>query len=128
MFQYITVEEVLTPAVTKLGQDKNVRLYFENVQKKPIWADEEMFFFRAKVLGSLPMRNMQRLSPQWLKPGKDFELFFGTRANEWDYDAKRAEVRLRSKHEQMAQLLRRARSVAEVGAAISASYEETAWA
>eukprot|EP00913_Durusdinium_trenchii_P011311 g10623.t1 len=110
MFQYITVEEVLTPAVTKLGgqqkyvslddlrQDKNVRLYFENVQKKPIWADED-----------------QRIA---------LYLFFGTRANEWDYDARRAEVRLRSKHEQMAQLLRRARNVAEVAAAISASYED----
>ena len=43
MFQYITVEEVLTPAVTKLDglnrfvaldklrQDQNVRLYFETV-------------------------------------------------------------------------------------------------
>ncbi|CAJ1415158.1 unnamed protein product, partial [Effrenium voratum] len=105
MFQYITLEEVLQPAVTKLGgqndfvslddlrQDKNVRLYFESVQKKPIWADE------------------------------DFELFFATRANLWHYDARGSQVRLRSKHEQMAALLQRARSVAEVAAAISASDE-----
>eukprot|EP00931_Biecheleriopsis_adriatica_P062473 TRINITY_DN37661_c0_g1_i1.p1 TRINITY_DN37661_c0_g1~~TRINITY_DN37661_c0_g1_i1.p1 ORF type:complete len:1263 (-),score=351.72 TRINITY_DN37661_c0_g1_i1:122-3910(-) len=106
MFQYITVEEVLTPAVTSLGgmadfvslddlrQDSNVRIYFEKVQKKPIWADE------------------------------DFEIFFSSRPAEWEFDIRLAKVRLRPKHEQLANSLRRAKTVAEVAASISAAGEE----
>ncbi|CAK0845873.1 unnamed protein product [Prorocentrum cordatum] len=58
MFQYITAEEVLMPAVTKMGGekdfvplrtlrgDKDVQVYFNSVLKRPVWSDEdfEMFF------------------------------------------------------------------------------------
>jgi len=103
MFNFITMEEVLTPAVTGLGGEKayiplselrgqqDVRTYFHTVLKKEPWPDE------------------------------DFESFFSSRCAEWDYDAKGSCVRLRSKHEQLASSLRRSRSLAEDAAAISAA-------
>lgn len=105
MFKYITAEEVLMPAVVSLGGtreyiplntirgDSNVNLFFQNVLKKAVWGDD------------------------------DFEYFFQSRSAEWDYDAERLRVRLRSKHEQLANALRRSRNTGEVAAAISAASE-----
>lgn len=106
MFMYMAVEEVLEPAVKALGGDKdwvdlsrvcvdsNVLLYFQNVLQKTMWQDE------------------------------DFQTFFEGRSSEWDYDAANVRVRIRSKHEQLASSLRRAKSPADVASAVSAAYAE----
>lgn len=104
MFQYITADEVLMPAVTKMGGerdfvplrtlrgDKDVQVYFNSVLKRPVWSDE------------------------------DFEMFFESRSAEWELDRDEEwQVRLRSKREQLANSLRRSTNFAEVATSISSA-------
>lgn len=105
MFRFITMEEVLMPAVVKLGggldyvsletvrADSDIRAYFEKVVQRPVWTDE------------------------------DFWIFFESRSNDFDYDSKRGMVRLRSKQEQLANSLQRAQGDVEVAATISKAGE-----
>lgn len=103
MFRFITTEEVVKPAVVKLGGDQgfasldairadlNVAAYFERVLQRPPWTDE------------------------------DFATYFESRSYEFEYNVEARMVRYRSKQEQLANSLQRAQGPAEVAAAISKS-------
>eukprot|EP00927_Polykrikos_kofoidii_P059603 TRINITY_DN54749_c0_g1_i1.p1 TRINITY_DN54749_c0_g1~~TRINITY_DN54749_c0_g1_i1.p1 ORF type:complete len:945 (-),score=192.98 TRINITY_DN54749_c0_g1_i1:99-2849(-) len=109
MARYKTLEEMLVPVVEGLGghtgfvnltavrSDATLRSYFQNTLRKAVWDQE------------------------------DFESYFAGHYDNWDFDAKRGRVRLRSKHERLAQSLRRAAgNAAEVAAAVSAAGPELA--
>eukprot|EP00928_Gymnodinium_smaydae_P069958 TRINITY_DN538_c1_g1_i1.p1 TRINITY_DN538_c1_g1~~TRINITY_DN538_c1_g1_i1.p1 ORF type:complete len:1196 (+),score=313.45 TRINITY_DN538_c1_g1_i1:116-3703(+) len=103
MYNYITMEEVLRPVMVemkgdkdfvkldKLREHKDLVAYFTKVLKKSTWSDD------------------------------DFETFFASRSGEWDYDPGRFRVRMRSKHEQLSNSLRRSKNLPEIAAAVSSA-------
>lgn len=104
-YKYMTMTEVLAEAVEKqiagnpeafvklgdLRADLNIRLYFQQNLGSAVWNN------------------------------KDFETFFEGHYEQWDFDQKRARVRLRPKEEQHAQKQSRAAAAPEPPAATGAA-------
>eukprot|EP00929_Paragymnodinium_shiwhaense_P073452 TRINITY_DN3742_c0_g1_i1.p1 TRINITY_DN3742_c0_g1~~TRINITY_DN3742_c0_g1_i1.p1 ORF type:complete len:1227 (+),score=309.43 TRINITY_DN3742_c0_g1_i1:134-3814(+) len=102
-FNYQSLEEVLTPTAIRLGarqdfvslhkikKEREITEYFSNVLKQSVWSDD------------------------------DFETFFVSRSSDWAFEAhdRDPRVRLRTKHEVLANNLRKSRNIPELAAAIS---------
>eukprot|EP00931_Biecheleriopsis_adriatica_P007380 TRINITY_DN108670_c0_g1_i1.p1 TRINITY_DN108670_c0_g1~~TRINITY_DN108670_c0_g1_i1.p1 ORF type:complete len:981 (-),score=222.15 TRINITY_DN108670_c0_g1_i1:17-2959(-) len=101
MFRFITMDEVLLPAIVSLGGDRTY------VSLEQILADMNIRVYFEKVLQRAPWNY------------EDFGYFFGSRSDEFDYDSQSYMVRLRSKQEQLSNSLQRAKSAADLAASIS---------
>merc|ERR1712151_507702 len=80
----------------------------EYVSLDRIRADQNVILYFEKVIN------------QWWDDD-DFEHFFNSRHGEWDYDVMGRRVRIRSKIEQLGNLLHRTHALPDVAAAISSA-------